>query len=871
MLIKKKNSFKIIKNKLFENIKNFVFYLFCFQVIVFLCIFFWYQLSPIKKVHTPEKIINLISSVIFKTTGLEAKKSTNYLNSYIKSIYFNLLPPKIPKLYLNLNQKSVIALEFQRQNRANFEDLNKEDRNLVEKYVNGTLLYEQNEYPIKLRVKGDREIHFSEPNITSYKIDITSDDRLNGLEEFSIQKPIARNYIYEYIFQKLSKESEIISLDYSVVNFFVNGIDRGIFVIEEGFSKELLEKNGRRNGPIFGINDRQGRNFPEIIFEAYSELDWFLNDPDKIKSGYSILNSLKENKVGSYENFINWDQWAKYFAVSDLLETYHGVLPRSARFYYNPIIGKIDPISFDGHKGTGDFSNFIILDFLNERSSCSWICDERDWFLKFFLKDENNLRDEFIKKYLKHLDLITEKKYIDNFLSKYQTEIKLYNNAFYKDFSKVDKIFWEGVAPYIYDDKYLYKRAKFIRNKINKINFDEFIFSKNNDKLTIKGFLNSTPIKIIPNCEKENDMKKEYWVYKNSTIDWKNNCEKIIISDFNNFRKKLYIYNNPKLNSNYFPMNLTSFKPFEDTIKNIKKGKFIIPIENSINIRENTLLNKNLVLKLKKNQNIYLSNGATLVIYGDLQITGDKNNKSKIEGLEPDYGSLILNGNTNNISNTIFNNLKAPNLKGFSLYGAVNFINSKNFIRDTIFKKSHSEDFINFINSKTELENIELINTASDAIDVDEGELKFINLKCRNIGNDCLDFSNSEINGRNFFAEKVQDKSISVGEGSKVEIKNLSLNNSEIAIAVKDSSKANISNIKINNSTVPFAVFVKKSEYGPAYLKVDNLILNKSNDVFLVDKISTLEVNGKRIFGNLEGKNIEGMMYGNLYGKQTKR
>ena len=105
-----------------------------------------------------------------------------------------------------------------------------------------------------------------------------------------------------------------------------------------------------------------------------------------------------------------------------------------------------------------------------------------------------------------------------------------------------------------------------------------------------------------------------------------------------------------------------------------------------INIRENTFLNKNLVLKLKKNQNIYLSNGASLVIYGDLQITGDKNNKSKIEGLEPGYGSLILNGNTNNISNTIFKNLKAPNLKGFSLYGAVNFINSENYIRIQFLK-----------------------------------------------------------------------------------------------------------------------------------------------------------------------------------------
>ena len=104
--------------------------------------------------------------------------------------------------------------------------------------------------------------------------------------------------------------------------------------------------------------------------------------------------------------------------------------------------------------------------------------------------------------------------------------------------------------------------------------------------------------------------------------------------------------------------------------------------------------------------------------------------KDKIYGekYKKEIAKYSFNGNTNNISNTIFKNLKAPNLKGFSLYGAVNFINSKNYIRDTIFKKSHSEDFINFINSKTELVNIELINTASDAIDVDEGELRFINL-----------------------------------------------------------------------------------------------------------------------------------------------
>ena len=50
------------------------------------------------------------------------------------------------------------------------------------------------------------EIHFSEPNFTSYS-DI-SDEKLNGLEEFSIQKPITRNYIYEYL-SKIKQRSRI--------------------------------------------------------------------------------------------------------------------------------------------------------------------------------------------------------------------------------------------------------------------------------------------------------------------------------------------------------------------------------------------------------------------------------------------------------------------------------------------------------------------------------------------------------------------------------------------------------------------------------------------------------------------------------------
>ena len=106
-----------------------------------------------------------------------------------------------------------------------------------------------------MRVKGDRALHWYDKNQTSYKIDIRGEDRVWGLEEFSIQKPITRNYVYEYIFHKFLEFNGLISLKYFFVNLSLNDTKQGIYAVEEGFSKELIERNKKRNGPIFGLEE----------------------------------------------------------------------------------------------------------------------------------------------------------------------------------------------------------------------------------------------------------------------------------------------------------------------------------------------------------------------------------------------------------------------------------------------------------------------------------------------------------------------------------------------------------------------------------------------------------------------------------------
>ena len=46
------------------------------------------------------------------------------------------------------------------------------------------------------------------------------------------------------------------------------------------------------------------------------------------------------------------------------------------------------------------------------------------------------------------------------------------------------------------------------------------------------------------------------------------------------------------------------------------------------------------------------------------------------------------------------------------------------------------------------------------------GMLKIISIFCKDIGNDCVDFSNSKIVLNNFTASNVKDKTVSIGEKS---------------------------------------------------------------------------------------------------------
>ena len=191
----------------------------------------------------------------------------------------------------------------------------------------------------------------------------------------------------------------------------------------------------------------------------------------------------------------------------------------------------------------------------------------------------------------------------------------------------------------------------------------------------------------------------------------------------------------------------------------------------------------------------------------------------------------------------------------FILLGALNIHQSDVDLSNIIFDKISSEDALNIINSKFNINNIEFIENASDSMDFDFSDGKIDKVKFLNIGNDAIDFSGSNANISNISFENVSDKLISVGENSNVKISNIKANKSYIGIASKDGSTVVAENIFMENVIFPFTSFNKKFEYSTASLYLKNIDVNKYHKKWITDESSKIYLDNSSV-----GKIIKGII-----------
>ena len=156
------------------------------------------------------------------------------------------------------------------------------------------------------------------------------------------------------------------------------------------------------------------------------------------------------------------------------------------------------------------------------------------------------------------------------------------------------------------------------------------------------------------------------------------------------------------------------------------------------------------------------------------------------------------------------------------LTGCVNFFNT-NFEKVSIKSLNMGcEDSINIKNSQGVIEKVEINNSLYDGLDIDFSKLKIKKIFINNAKNDCLDFSFGEYNIDLASLNYCGDKGASIGEGSKLYLKDGSISNSNIGIASKDDASTKVNKVKIEEVNTCLAAYNKKREFKGSTINVDN-------------------------------------------------
>jgi hypothetical protein len=735
-----------------------------------------------------------------------------------------------PKVEILTNFNNLIKLENQRSRKV--------DDNFVKARIK---IYQQDNndnkiIKVKVRSKGDRNIHRINHKLMSLKVDVRGEDRFFGLEEFSIQDPIVRNYTWEILLHKLAKKENLIGLEIFPINLIKNGEKIGIFFVEEGFTNELLEKNNRKEGPIIGLDETASMlNFPNLYYDFYSEKRLLNKMPGTYKIAKNKLYELKNNYKNNNFNindYFNIDDWAKLFALTDLLTTYHGTVPKSVKFYYNVNTGLFEPIIFDGHKGGDNYQKFIFLDLVNSvntnNQECGFVCQHKEWFNIFF--DKKNVN--FLNKYLFYLEKFSSENYIKEINSIIIKDLNHINKSLYANLAPSDGVFYKGFLPYHFDLNHLTERAKLINNKIHAFK---------NLPININGTIDTDVNSLGFNLGCYNDeIKKEFKFSKKIKV---NNC-------------KTFVKNEK------FGQSEIIIEEFSTLIKNSEFKKILNRTKNFLDKeKKDTIIFSKGVWAVKNfnfiDKNINFENGSTLLILGDTSIIGT-NKDLTVAG----PGMIVALGGKINIENVIFDGLSNIKTPGFSWSGAINIINSDLELSNTKILNTFGEDAINIINSDSSINNIMFSNIKHDGLDIDFGTLKFSKIDCYNIGNDCLDFSGAKISGEAVNGNAIGDKLLSVGEKSVLSLKEVFGSELNIGIAVKDTSLAEIDYLYLKNTNFDTAVFQKKPFFGPSKLIVNNMMnysTSSKKNLVANNNILSINQNIEPIFGN--SKKIKNLLY----------
>jgi len=712
-----------------------------------------------------------------------------------------------------------------------------------EDFVPAVLRFEGRDLPIKIRLKGDWVDHLSDRD-WSYRVKIKKGNAFLGMRIFSLQHPRTRNWDAEWLYHQHLRYENVLSLRYFFVRLYVNGENRGIYAVEENFSKELLESQGRRESVIVKMDEtglwmrrRDMGGTPQAVFQAESGAlqseDYYWAQPDVFRkstvessprlsglrdAAFELLLAFTEGNLPASKVF-KVKKLARFLAVSEIWNAGHAFWWHNLRLYYDPVAARFEPIGFDADAHYGSSYRLWALQHRWTRDALADPAITRAYVAALF----RMTTPQYIETLRTHL-AEGHRKIMGQFRIEWPTISSNMLDTLSRKQSVISKILSQkeiavsrSAVETVTDNNGSQKSETIVRvANILRLPVEVVEFRQADGKTVFPKIPENIPVLLA--------QRKDAEPLRYSTFRFENSRKpRTIVCRIPGSRQMANIL----IQEQKVSLPVTGFRPETDSLVNtlsrypfleragepkvlrIKKGNwqvagdFILPEGYALHVGPGTTL--------------AFAPEAVFVSTGPLIFSGKKGCPVRLVPQKAQWGGLaVLDASLSEWQYVEVSGASEINRPGWKATGGVTFYHSPVMMEYCSFQNSHGEDALNVFGARMDLLKCEFGPCSSDALDGDFVTGTIRQSRFHNIQGDAVDLSGSTVSLTRLKFLSVSDKAVSAGEQSTVRATALDIDNAEFGLVSKDLSHIEVSDSKISNSRIGFAAYIKKPEYGPA-------------------------------------------------------
>lgn len=727
-----------------------------------------------------------------------------------------------------------------------------------------TLTYQGQQYLARIRLKGDLLDHLQSEK-WSYRVELKGENSLLGMKHFSLQHPRTRAYLNDWLFQQALGAEGLIHLRYHFLPVRLNGEEMGLYTLEEGFDKRLIEHNERREGVIVKFDERlwwqerlaySGRSLPGVGHYYSLPFDSFQSgrvaEDSVLRAQYGLatqrLEGFRRGDLATSEVF-DREQMATFVAMADLFGVGHALHSNQLRFYYNPLTTRLEPIPYD----SGPLTPLEQLSCaLSVHDDTHWTGGGRVLFLQQLFRDT-----AFFQHYLEKLHQITQSHYLNTLLDSLDDPINKHLQLLSMEFPEVG-----------FSDEILRKNAKYIRSHLTpvqalrvhveqaapqKLVFDvanlqglpvawaAFLY-RDSLHLSVEGRLwfpqraSQAPLSFQSiSATLPQNLSWTDTSYQHLTVRYR------LLGDTTIYHQAVEL--GPHINQELLaslPRVATREAPFlhfdeENKLITVKKGFW--------DIKEPVVLPPDYQVLVSPGTQLHFRDKAYLLTYSAVQWEGTAEDWIMVTSDSVSGGIFICQTKVpSHFSWVLFSETVPPELPGWQPTGAVTCYEADASFAHCLFRGIPSEDGLNLVRGTHSLEYCHFLEMGSDGLDIDFGEAKLLHVQFSGCKNDGLDVSGSRLEVKELIFEGIGDKAMSIGESSFVQGENMDVHMARIGLAVKDQSIAKLLHIRLDSCEYGVTLYQKKPEYAMPTAQLYRLQLSRVLHPMLVEEGASLTV-----------------------------